>query len=355
MLLKINDRIRSRQLDYFNKFSLSLKYDAMASAFGFEYYFDPGNSEQKELSCIGHYHECTVEHNGELLVTGQILSINMTSAPERKLVQIGGYALPGVLEDCDIPPDMTLQTDGLSLRQIAQQFCTKFNLKMVVADAVAKDMDAAFETATAKDGQSIKSYLTQLAAQKDIVISHTTAGALWFTKAETKKTPLIEFDFSAGTMPGTTMQLQFNGQAMHSHITVRKQADADGGNEGEATVRNPYVYPKAVYRPRVITQSSGTDVDSDKAARQALAAELKNMKLTITTDRWEVDGKILKPNNTITVINPEVYLYAKSTWFIEQIDFRGDEKETTAVLTCVLPEVYNGETPKYLFEGVNLH
>lgn len=327
----------------------------MASTFSFSYYFDPDNAEHKELSCIGHYHECTVEHNEETLVTGQILSINMNSSPVREMVSIGGYALPGVLEDSDIPPDMPLQTEGLSLKEIAQQLCTRFNLKMEVADSVAAAMNGVFETSTAKDGQNIKSYLTQLAAQKDIVISHTTAGALLFTKAETNKTPLLDFDFSAGTTPGTTMNLNFNGQAMHSHITVRKQADADGGNEGESTVRNPYVYPKAVYRPRVITQSSGTDVDTDKAARQALAAELKNIKLTIATDRWEVDGKIIKPNNTVTVINPEIYLYNKTTWFIEQIEFKGDEKETTAVLTCVLPEVYNGKTPVYLFSGVNLH
>lgn len=355
MLLKINDRIRQRQLDFFNEFTLGLRYDSVGSTFSFKYYFDPANAEHKELSCIGHYHECTIEHNNELLITGQILSIDMGSSPERQLVSIGGYALPGVLEDCDIPPDMPMESNGLTLRQIAQQLCNKFNLKMVVDDSVAAAMNGVYETSTAQDGQTVKGYLTQLTAQKDIVISHTTKGELLFTKADTAKEPLINFDLSAGTIPGTGMRLTFNGQAMHSHITVRKQADVDGGNEGESTIRNPYVFPRAVYRPKVLTQSSGTDIDTDKAARQALAAELKNMKLVITTDRWEVDGKILKPNNTITVLNPEIYLYNKTTWFIEQIDFKGNQKETTAQLTCVLPEVYSGKTPEYLFKGINLH
>lgn len=353
MILKINDRIRTRQLEFFNQFKLSLKFDSVGSVFSFDYYFDPNNTEHKELSCIGHFHTCTIEHNDELLVTGQVLSINFTGAAQRQLVSIGGYALPGILEDCDIPPDTALQTEGLNLRQIAQQLCNRFGLKLVV-DAAASAVDEVFDITTAKDGQNIKSYLTELAAQKDIVISHTAQGALLFTKAVTKN-PIFDFDFTTGAMPGTNMVLNFNGQAMHSHITVRGQADVDAGNASESTVRNPYVFPEAVYRPKVITQSSGTDIDSDKAARHALAAELKNLKLTIQLDRWIINGKIIRPGNYITVLNPEIYLYKKSTWFIEQVDFAGNEKEMIATLQCVLPEVYNGQTPEYLFKGINLH
>jgi prophage tail gpP-like protein len=140
---------------------------------------------------------------------------------------------------------------------------------------------------------------------------------------------------------------------MHSHITVMKQADSNGGNAGEFTIENPYV--PFVYRPKVITQSSGDDNDTEKAARNILSDELKNLKLTIVTDRWEVNGKMLKPNNIISVTNPDIYLYKSADWFIESIDFVGDEKQTTATLHCVLPEVYNGKTPKYLFSGINLH
>lgn len=356
MILKIDDRIRTREVKFFNNFQLDLKYDSVGSSFKLDYYFNPNNLELKEMACLGHYHLCTLEHNGELLLSGQILSEAFAGDSTDRMVAMGGYALPGVLEDCEIPTgSYPLQNDGLSLKQIAEKLIRPFGLKMVVHNSVAAKMNSVFDTSTAKESQTVKSYLTELATQKNIIISHTEKGELLFTSADTSKKPILDFDTTKGTIPGTEFSLSFNGQAMHSHITVQKEADAEGGNEGEYTIRNPYVFPKDVYRPRVISQSSGTDVDTEQAARNALAAELKNIKLTVSMDRWEANKKIIKPNNTITVLNPDVYLYNKSTWFIEEVSLTGNEKGETAVLTCVLPEVYNGQYPDYLFKGINLH
>ena len=355
MELIINDRIRNRKIAFFNDFTLALKFDSVGSAFSFSFYFNPDNPEHKEVMCIGHYHLCTVTHNGETLLTGFILSQKFSSSSARQMVSISGYSLPGVLEDCEIPTKIyPLQSDGLSLRQIAQKLIQPFNLKLKVDSSVASLVDASFKTSTASESQNIKSYISELASQKNVVISHDEYGNLLFTKAKTNQKPILDFNIAKGGIPGTTMKLSYNGQQMHSHITVQKQADADGGNAGEYTIRNPFVIG-SVYRPKTISQSSGDDNDTEKAAKTALASELKNIKLTITTDRWVVDNKIFKPNNIITVTNPEIYLFKKSNWFIESIDYKGDQNINTAVLNCVLPCVYDGSTPDYLWKGINLH
>ena len=357
MILKINDRIRTRGVEFFNGFTLMLRYDAVASSFIFDAYFDPNNIEHKDMFCIGHYHKCTLEHNGELLVTGILLSQAYKAKAVKEMPNFGGYSLPGVLQDCNIPPDLyPLQSDGLSLREIATKLIKPFGIKMIVHRSVATLMDEAYEKTTAEATQSISDYLISLANQKNIVITHDENGNLVFTRAETNRTPILNFSTPAeSTIPFTEMSLAFNGQAMHSHITVIKEPDESGeGNAGQSEIRNPYVI-NSVYRPRVIIQNSGTDIDTDKAARMALGAELKNLKLVITTSTWQLNGKILKPNNLITVINPEVYLYKKSTWFIESIEFKSTNKEIVATLTCCLPEVYNEAPVKYLFAGINLH
>lgn len=355
MELVINDRIRNRKITFFNNFALSLKYDSVGSAFSFGFYFNPDNQEHKEVMCIGHYHLCKVTHNGETLLTGYILSQDFNSSSMANMVSISGYSLPGVLEDCEIPTKLyPLQSDGLSLRNIAQKLIQPFGLNLIVDSSVAALVDSTFKTSTASESQTVKSYLSELASQKNVVISHDEEGRLLFTKAKTNQNPVLDFNVPNGGMPGTSMKLSYAGQQMHSHITVQKQADSDGGNAGEFTIRNPFVI-ESVYRPKTMTQSSGDDNDTEKAAKTALAAELKNIKLTITTDRWVVDGKILKPNNIITVTNPECYLYKKSRWFIESIDYKGDESVNTAVLNCVLPCVYDGSTPEYLWKNVNLH
>jgi prophage tail gpP-like protein len=348
MILKINDRIKIRKVDFFNTFNLNLRYDSIASTFAFSFYFDPNNPDHRELSCVSHFHEAIVEHNGETLVTGYILSEVFNSSSVKELVQFGGYSLPGVLEDCEIPySSYPLESINLSLRQIAQKLLGPFKLKMVIDPAIASLMDVIYDKTTAKESDTIKGYLTELASQRNIIISHTEKGEILFTRAKVNRTPILNFEPGNNSIPFTNMSMSFSGQGLHSEITVVKQANSEGGNEGRYTVQNPYV--PIVYRPKVIIQNSGDDNSTADAARNALAAELKNITLKITTDRWEANGKLIRPNNLITVVNPELFLFKKTNWFIESVDFTGDQQKTTAVITCVLPEVYNGQVPKNIF------
>ncbi|MBL4809476.1 MAG: hypothetical protein JKY43_05400 [Phycisphaerales bacterium] len=354
MELKINDRFENRKIKFFNRFSLNLVYNSIGSVFSFESYFDPDNIEHVELYAPSHFHECTLEHNGELLLTGTILSQGFGQSNKKQLVGLSGYSRPGVLEDCEIPTSSyPLQFDGLSLAQIARRLCAPFKIDVVIDDSVSSDMNKTFEVSTASESQNIKSYLADLAKQKDIILSHTEKGELLFTKANTDGAPILEFDTTKGSLPGTTFSFNFDGQGMHSHITLQKQAS--GGNAGEQTIRNPYVVGSFSFRPTVKSQSSGDDNDTGKAAQRALANELKGIKLSITMDRWVIDDKIIKPNNTITIIAPEIYIPRKETFFIESVKLSGDESKQTATLNCVLPSVYNGEKPVNIFRGINLH
>jgi prophage tail gpP-like protein len=351
MILKIDDRIRNRKVEFFNNFSLQLKYDSVASTFSFSFLYNPDNQEHVELGVIGHYHIGRLEHNGQLLVTGYILSNVFKDTEKKNLANFSGYSLPGVLEDSSIPVDLyPLQFDGLSLKEIAEKLVSKFDFNIVIDSSVRARMNQVFDVSTANEKQSIKQYLAELASQKNIILSHDEKGNLLFTQAKANQQPILNFD---GGIPFTSMTLKFNGQPMHSHITVMKQASSEGGNAGQSTIRNPYV--PFVFRPKTIIQSSGDDNDTSETAKMVLASELKNFKLTIVTDRWEIDGDIIKPNNIISVTNAEISLFKKTEWFIESVTLTGDEKKTVATLKCVLPEVYNGQTPKYIFEGINLH
>lgn len=337
---------RHYKIDTFNKFSLLMNYDAVASVFSFNLYFDPNNFEHKLLFQPGHYHILDVSHGGELLMRGYILGNTFGLQSEKQLSNVNGYSLAGVLEDCQIPPDLyPLQSDEKTLKEIADRLVSKFPFAVEVDTSVSDKLNQVYDVTTASESGSIKDYLSSLASQKNVILTHTPTGNLLFTKAKTKQKPILHFTQG---MPMTTMSLSFKGQGMHSHITVQKQADIDGGNVGENTVRNPFV--PYVYRPKVKIQNSGDDIDTSEAAKNELAAEYKNIILTITTDMWEIDGKVIKPNNIISVVAPELYLYKKSNWFIQSVKLDGDESSTTATLTCVLPAVYDNSTPPYIFE-----
>ena len=358
MILKINDRYHNRVVDFFTNFQLNLKYDSVGSTFSFDFYFNPDNPDHKEMACVSHFHDVTIEHEGELLLTGVLTQQPFSAGTTKRLASFGGYSRTGVLEDCSIPPEVyPLQSDGLSLTQITQKVIRPFRpiINLVVDSDVSARANGAFKTNTARGTETVKSYLSEIANQKKIIISHTNKGELLLTEAKTESQPIMDFDLTTGTYPGYDFSMDFNGQAMHSHITVLKQADIDGGNAGQETIRNPYVVG-SVYRPLVINQSSGNDNDTDSAVKQALAKELRNIKLTIEIKNFQLkDNKAIKPNTTITIFAPELYIFKKTKFFIHEVNYRGTPSETTAVLHCMLPEVFNGKTPVSIYKDINVH
>lgn len=375
MELVINDRIRNRVLKFFEKFTIDMKYDSIASTFSFDFLFDPDNQDHKDMACIGHFHICSLKHNDETVLTGYVLSQGFNDMPETELATLGGYSLPGVIEDCQIYPEVSgaalrdidlksteespvldggypLQSDGLSLKQIAEKYLSPFRIKMVIDPSVAGLMDQTYDETTAKETQTLKAYLTELASQRNIVITHDQLGRLVFTKPSASKKPVTHF--AKGETKWTSMSLSFNGKDMHSHIRTFQQQDEDeqiGSIESE--VLNPYV--PFVFRPRAVVQNSGDANDTENSAKNVLASELKNIRLNIGIHRWDIENKIIRPGEIISVTNPKVYLYKKSNWFVESVHLEGDADSMTARLECVLPEVYTGEVPEYLFKGINLH
>lgn len=358
--LKINDRFKARKVQYFSNFQLSLGYDQFGSTFSLSFYFDPENPDHKELACVTHFHDCEVSYGDEILVTGFTLSQGFKFEPEKQLATISGYSKPGLFNDCNIPPNLyPLQSDGLSLLSIAKKLTrpwneeTKYGIGIKVDESVQDLVNKSLKTSTAGETDTIGGYLTQLAQQKKVIISHDEFGNLLFTQAKTKQKPILDLDFRNGMIPGTKLALQFDGQQVHSDIFIVRQASSDGGNAGQYHVKNPYC--PVFYKPKVVTQSSGDDIDTKEVALRELASEWENLKVSIETDRWKIGDSIIKPNNLVSIYAPELYIYKKCNWFIRSIDYVGNEKETIATLNCVIPEVVNGEMARSIFEGINMH
>lgn len=360
MILKINDRFENRKIDFWNQFQLNLVHNSIGSTFSFQSYFDPENIYHKEIFAPSHFHECTVEDEGELLLTGTILKQGFSQSATKQLVGLSGYSRAGVLEDCEIPPTLyPLQFDGLSLHEITSKLLRPFRVGFKVDSSVSAKMRQSFDVSTASESQNIKSFLVELASQKDIVLSHNEHGELLFTQPKTNVPPILTIDTrnrdTDSAYPVTSIRTEFNGQGMHSPIWIQKQASTDGGNASQSSIKNPYVVGSYSFRPKVKSQTSGDDNDTHLAAKRALANELKNFKLTIELDRWRVGGKIIRPNNMISIIAPEVYIYTKENFFVESVTLTGNNEKKTATIQCVLPSVYNGENPVNIYRKINLH
>jgi len=352
-----------RTIRFFNEVKLSMKYDSVASTFSFVMYYDPANKEHAEIAGVSHYHEAIIKYahtegEKELLLTGYILSQLFKSSSKKEPLAIGGYSKAGLLEDCDVPPELyPLESNGLTFRQIVNKVISKFGgkkgIKFIVennrstrgiSDSAFKTeterVDASIPKSTAPESRNIKAYLTELATQKNIILSHNPEGNLVVSTANTDGTPILDIDADSSPSVGFVgMTLNYNGQAIHSHITVVRQADDEGGNSAKHTIANPLC--PIVYRPKVVQLTSGDDISITEAATHEVSKELKNINLTIELDRAVINGKFIRPNNTISVKNRDIYLYNKTRWFIESVEYTQSAQKESVILTCALPWVYN--------------
>lgn len=356
-------RVGGKTISKYNAVAVSLRYDSVASSFSFVDYFNPANSEHKELYRPLSYSLVEILYNNQVLITGTLLNNGFTSSSKKHLSTISGYSRTGVIEDCTIKTTDAVQMNGLSLLEIATRLLKPFNLNVVVSDSVKSVCDEKFETSEINQYETIKSYLSTLASQKNIVLSHTAKGELLLTRSDGNKTPIFNFTDS-GTWENMT--LNTNGQEMHSVINVKGQVNVTTPDvSADAQALNPYLdntrfgvghggfFPK--FRPVVYEATAATDVKTPPlTARKKLGNELLSIRLNISIVGWTLNGKLPMPGDIVTVTNPDLFLYQKTKWFIESIDFRGDEKSDTATLNCVLPECFNSDTVKNIFTGTNL-
>jgi prophage tail gpP-like protein len=246
---------------------------------------------------------------------------------------------------------------------MATRLLKPYNLKVIVDNSVSGVCSEVIETSEIGQYETIKSYLASIASQKNVVLSHNASGDLLLTQANGNKQAIYNFDSGAWTK----MALQVNGQAMHSLINIKGQVNADTPDtSADAQQLNPYLdntrfgvghggfFPK--FRPIVYQQTASTDPNTPPlTARKKLGNELKAaIRLTIDVDGWTLGGVIPMTGDIITVKNPDLFLYQKTKWFIEGVDFRGDAKSDTMTLTCVLPECFNNDEVKNIFKGTNL-
>lgn len=340
MILKIN----GKQFDHFNQLIIDLKYNAVASTFDIKFFFDP--DLHKDLHDFRKFPLVSIEHNNERILTGRIISHVLPRSAAKKQNTVAGYSLAGILEDTNIPLSLfPLQTDGNTLKGLCEDLSKPFGINVVVDAAVAEDAGGSFEQITADETDTVKGFLADIAAQKNIVLSHTSFGALFLTKAKTTGTPVLDID--EGGIPDLAMSLKFSGQGMHKTLVVLKDSDPAAGAADEVTATNPFV---SIEKSMNKVMTSGADADLASMAKTALGQDLRNISLTLDFDRLDPNGKIIRPNQIITVRDPQLMMSKKVRWFVDHVRLTATPKSLKSTITCFLPESLNGDVPSYIFD-----
>lgn len=308
--------INNEKFEYFSEYTIDLKFAAIASAFSFAGLKD-------FLPDISDYTEIKVMDGSDLILTGTIVNQSNVVSAMPQLIIASGYSLPGVLEDTNIVGN--LQSDNLTLKEIIDKVLQPYGLSYVNETDLSKKYDKSVAEVTSTP----KEYLNGLCSQQNIIMSHNENGEVVFTKLNVDELkPVVSISDNSEL---TKMELIRNGQAMHSEITVIRQASIKNPDAGQFTISNPYCN---AYRPKTKILNSGDIFSVSDAARNELSSELTNITLIIDTLLF------IKPGNLIEV-QSDLLNIKKSKWFVEQTKIKGTVSSETYTLTCVLSDVYS--------------
>ncbi len=339
MKLKIN----GRKYNYFNQISIALTLDSVASAFSFSAKFNPDNPEHKDLFRPLSYPVVEIFNNSDkLLLTGAIVSHKFNSGSNPKLLQVSGYSISGKLEDVTIPTNAyPLESNNRSLKNIADKLVNIFGLRCVVDPSVTRSVNLIYKKTEAQPSDTVKSYLSKLAAQRNIVLSHNEKGDVVLYRPNTNKEAVYFFT------PENTLEmgLTTNGQSLHSTVCVIRQPSEDNPHVVLEDKANNQMIKE--YRPMVHVLSSGSVTDTKHAADNKRASELKNITVMVKTNTF-LD---IRPSDIVEIQNKEIYLYTKTRFLVNGIKITESETGTLMSLTMVLPETYTGKQPKNIFES----
>ena len=336
-------KIENKFFNHFSNLTLKFNLDTFASVFSFDARFDPFNVEHQKIFKPLTYPKIEIFSNDmDLLLTGNIVNNDFTSTKTPQLVSFSGYTKSGILEDVTIPDSVyPLEKNNQSLSEISDQLLKPFGIGQLIESNVANEMNLVYEKAVAQPTQSVASFLTQLASQRNIVIGHTKKGDVYYFKAFIGSKPVKSYDESNLL----SSKMAINGRAFHSDITVRRQpSDENVGVSTVDGVKNPNVEQ---IRSVCKILSSGDDTSTIQAAQNVLAAELRGIQLALELPK--IDYELLC-GQIIEFINPELFIYKKQKFVINEIIYNEDSGEDTMTINCLTPEAFTGGIPTNIFE-----
>jgi prophage tail gpP-like protein/phage tail protein X len=279
---------------------------------------------------------------GTPLFTGTMVAVNPVIENGQKVVSVSGYSLPGVLNDCTSPASsFPLEYDNQGLREIATALAAPFGISV----EFLADQGAVFERVASEPGKKVLAFLTELAKQRNLIISSSSRGKLVFLQSAESGQPVARLQ--QGSAPVLAVTPSFNPQEYYSHITGIEPVVV-GLPGSQFTVKNPRL--EGVVRPLTFNAPDTLDADV-KAAVEAKAGRMfGNMaSYSVRVATWrDPSGNLWEPNTTIKLLAPDAMIYSEYEFTIRSIEFSRDRTTETATLNLVIPGSFSGKIPESL-------
>lgn len=318
--------------------------------------FKSHDAEFRETFTPFTYKKVQVVVDGEVLFTGTIINVEPVSKATGIIVEVSGYALPGVLEDCTPPISMaSLEFDGMGINQIAATLAKPFGIGVEFAPnpgaafgatgGIDTMFSGSFSRVACGVGQTVFSFLKGLAQQRGLVLTNTVDGKLAIQTSVGVGKPIAEL--SDKTL-GIEVVANFSGQQYFSSISAT-EPQMFGFESTTVTRKNPKL--GSVLRPLTIPandSNGGGAVAAVEARMGRMFANSIGYDVRVPYIKSPTDGKLWHPNKTVKVHAPSAMVYNPYEFAIREVRINITQFRQDATLRLMLPGGFSSKIPEAL-------
>jgi prophage tail gpP-like protein len=332
--------------DYFGFWSeldVCMEIDGYSTA-GFSAPFESSRKEFRETFRPFSFKPMQILIGLQPLFKGTLVDVQPHITSEAKELHVTGYAKPMVFADCDLPAAFASQSEfkGLDLRAIFETVAKPFGIDV----EFQTDPGTPFPKVKIETNKKVQDFFTELAKQRNIVLSNTDDGKLLCWRANPTGSPVC--DFTQGVSPLVEVEATFEPREYFSEITgfgkkTRKLPSA------RYTGKNPWL--SDTLRPHTFKLDNTERADVPDAVNAKLGRMFANMAVYRVSNipTWrDPKGKLWRPNTTVTLLAPDAMCYRRTELLVKRVELHQDKDSETAALDLVLPGAFSGAIPEFL-------
>lgn len=335
--------IDGKKFTGFTGYEINLSYDSF-DTFSFSAPYDAAFRDLKNVLQPFSFKDCAVYYNDSLLFKGTLLTPEPQLQSSASEINLQGYPLCGILNDCTVPPSMYPgEYNNMTIQDIADPMADVYGVKIVYKD----DPGNPFTDVSYEPSESVLSFFLKLVQQRKMLFTNDEKGRLVFFKA--KQEPAY-MSFKEGKPPLLSVSPKFNAQNFFSHITGHSKTDSEK-DPLSYTWENQFQVKKGIIRHKTImaddAETSGDLEQAVKAYAGRMFADCVSYSLECDTHVNE-EGNLFKKGMTVCVEAPGAMITRQTNFIARNVTLSRTPAGKTARIELVLPGSFSEELPEVL-------
>jgi prophage tail gpP-like protein len=312
-------------------------FDTLADRYQFNFPFTYDNPDITELFKPYGLQQIQIFMGNNLFFTGVQESLINISSQRNIIIRSGGRSKPYLLIKSNMPNSAyPLEKTNLTLEQILNNWILPiFSLNL----EVNTDVGPLFERVAMEPTETIWNFISQLALQRNIVISKTPEGKVLLHKPDISN---LVASFKMGETVGIeNLEINYNCNKRYGNWIGNSQSPGANNNSAEFqdTTFNEQSY-------KVINLPDTTAGNIDAALQWEATKSIRDaLTFPINYPGWinPQNNQIFKVGEIINIKAPQIQLRTGFNFLIRSILYKKSNNRKFAQLRLIPPEAYTGQ------------